>query len=150
MKKIIIVSLVIFVLSQMLYAAEPQKENKLTGTWKLVKAETNGKPNPQIVMDRDWTFYPNNIFEGKMYINGVEKPFNSGMFFLPNDTTMITLHYTPDKKLYKVAYTYNFHIQNDSLHFYGVYFNRVLSEPTMLQMIYIDEWWIKQFSMPQK
>jgi hypothetical protein len=143
MRTICILSILVLALSLALQAAKPKQQNLLIGGWRLVKAKNNGKPNPETVMDRTMFFSDDNTFEGKVFMNGEEKPYNSGIFLLATDSTLITIHSTPNGKLSQLAYTYNFHVRNDSLHLYGVYFSKVMSEPRMLQMNYIDEWWVK-------
>jgi hypothetical protein len=143
MKTTTLILTLIFCFSISLYPAKRKKENNLLGLWKLVKAETNGRPNPSYAMDRSFEYTGDGLFEGKIFINGEERPFNSGKFFLPNDSTMICIHFTPDNKLSRVSYTYNFHVNNDSLHLYGVYFNVVQDKPNLLQMNYINERWVK-------
>jgi len=130
-------------LSQILQAVKPKAKNNLFGMWKLVKAETNGRPNSQVMMDRTFKYSKDGAFEGRIMWQGEDQPFNSGMFFLPNDSTMICIHSTPDNKLSNVSYTYNFHVRNDSLHLYGAYFSNVQDKPTLLQMNFINEWWVK-------
>jgi len=130
-------------LTLILQAKEPKKEGSLIGNWKLVKAQTNGRPNDQLMMNRTFKYTDDGFFEGKVIINGEEEPFNKGMYFLPNDTTMICIHLSPDNKLSFLSYTYNFHVRNDSLHLYGVYFSSVPDKPQLLQMNYINEWWSK-------
>ena len=144
MKTSISLSIFILCLSLTLQAINPNKENNLLGYWKLVKAETNHQPNPTTMMDRTSRFVDNGTFEGTIFMNGEEMPYNSGIFFLPNDSTMITLHTnSPGGKLSPVAYTYNFHVQNDSLHLYGIYFSNAQEKSNLLQMNFINEWWVK-------
>jgi hypothetical protein len=143
MKIKISLCVLILCLSLLVQAAKPKTGDNLLGYWKLVKAETNGQPNPSMMMDRTFKFDKEGNFEGKVFINGVEKPYNSGMFFLPNDSTMITLHTdAPGGKLSRLAFTYNYHVKNDSLHLYGVYFTNT-QEKSLLRMNFINEWWVK-------
>lgn len=138
---------VIFTLAVMLFiAAKPIENKNLIGKWQLVRSTTNGKHNPEILNDRTWEFLGNNTFIGKIILTDGSRPYNQGLFFLPNDTTMITLHSDPGGKMSKFSYTYNFHVRKDSLHLYGFYFRGVPSEPAMLQLMYIDEWWVKSTS----
>ena len=149
MKPTIGLTILIFYLTLNLQAKKKEATN-LFGDWKLIKAETNGMPNPQIMMNRTFKYSKNGLLEGKVFLNGEEKPFNSGMFFLPNDSTMICIHFNPDNKLSSLSYTYNFHVKNDSLHLYGVYFSRVQNKRNLLQMNYINEWWIKSKASGKK
>lgn len=140
------ISLCVFILtlSLLLQASKPKKGDNLLGYWKLVKAETNGKANPPMMMDRTFKYDKNGTFEGKIFMNGTEMPFNSGMYFLPNDSTMICIHTnTPGGKLSPLAFTYNFHVRNDSLHLYGIYFSNAMEKSNLLQMNFINEWWVK-------
>lgn len=143
MKRIVGLS-ILLALCLSLHAEKPKKENNLFGYWKLIKAETNGRPNPENMMDRTFMYDEKGNFEGKIFMNGQEMPFNSGMFFLPNDTTMICIHYnSPGGKLSQLAFTYNFHVRKDSLHIYGIYFTNTKERRDLLQMNFINEWWVK-------
>lgn len=130
--------------------AKPKKEDTLLGYWKLVKAETNGRPNSPTMMDRTHEFKSDGIFEGRIFMNGQDMPYNSGQFLLANDSTMVCIHFRPDKKLSQVSYTYNFQVKNDSLHLYGIYFSNTPERPNMLQMNYINEWWVKPTTLYNK
>ncbi len=150
MKKTLALAILLLVSSLNLQATKPEVEKELFGKWKLVKSATNGKPNPSIINDRTWEFFTWNAFLGIVNLPEGPRPYNHGMFLLANDTTMITFHTDNLGKLSKVSYTYNFHIRTDSLHLYGFYFRGVPSEPGMLQMMYIDEWWVKLPVLSQK
>lgn len=150
MKRTVSLSILILCLSLTIQAVKPKKENNLFGYWKLAKADTNGKPNPSTMMDRTFRYDENGLFEGKIFMNGEEMPFNSGMFFLPNDSTMICIHYSKGDKLSQLAYTYNFHVQNDSLHLYGIYFSNAQERSNLLKMNFINEWWVKPTVLNKK
>jgi hypothetical protein len=126
-----------------LFSGEPQINKNLFGHWILSSAETNGRPNSPYLMDRTFEYTEDGLFEGTIFINGEEKPFNKGKFFLPDDSTMICIHSFPENKLSSVSYTYNFHITGDSLHLYGNYFSNIQNRPDLLQMNFINEWWVK-------
>lgn len=149
MKSTITLSVLILCLSICLQA-KPKKVNDLFGYWKLVKAETNGSPNPTQMMDRSFEYKSDGIFEGKIFLDGEERPFNHGKFFLANDSTMICIHTSAGEKLAPLAFTYNFHVKNDSLHLYGIYFSGAQEKPNMLQMNYINEWWVKPTTLYKK
>ncbi|MGD9556805.1 MAG: hypothetical protein AB7V25_07290 [Mangrovibacterium sp.] len=124
-------------------SAKPVKENKLTGTWKLVSGEIDGKSAPKVLMDRTMEFKPDQTFEGLINLHKGAQPYNSGMFFLPDDTTMVTLHTNRSGKFAKTAFTYNFEIKSDSLHLYGEYLVPVPGIPVIMRKVYMDEWWVK-------
>ncbi len=109
----------------------------------MVSRKTNGLTNSQLTIDRDWKFNKDNTFEGKVYIDDMPRPFNQGVFMLPNDTTLVTIHSENSGKLSKLAYSYNHHIKNDTLHLYGYYMANVKDKPGLLQLMYIDEKWVK-------
>ena len=140
----------ILVLGLIPSGCKTQKENHLLGNWKLVTAKTNHLPNPEMMMDRTFMFNKDGTFEGRVYMDGQDMPYNAGKYFLPNDSTIITLHYSRNGKLSPLAYTYNFHVQNDSLHFYGIYFSPAVDRSNLIQMNYIDEWWVKPSIMKGK
>lgn len=151
MKTTITLTVLILGLSLCLQAkTKPKKENNLLGYWKLVKAETNGRPNPSQMMDRTFEYTSDGLFEGRIFLDGQDRPYNSGQFLLANDSTMICIHFRPDKKLLPVSYTYNFHVKNDSLHLYGIYFSGMPDKPGLLQMNYINEWWVKPTALYKK
>ncbi|MGV8090714.1 MAG: hypothetical protein AB2L24_02440 [Mangrovibacterium sp.] len=56
MKPIIKLSILILSVFMVFIAAKPVQENKLTGIWKLVSGEIDGKPAPQVLMDRTMEF----------------------------------------------------------------------------------------------
>lgn len=130
--------------------AKSKEEGNLIGYWKLVKAQTNGKPNPDMMMDRTMEYKDNGLFEGKIFLNGADRPYNQGKYFIANDSTMICIHSGADGKLLPVSFTYNFQVKNDSLHLYGFYFNGVQGNPGLLQMIQINEWWVKPTTLYNK
>ncbi|MGM0504298.1 MAG: hypothetical protein ACQESQ_06735 [Bacteroidota bacterium] len=132
--------LVLITLASTTTSAPP---NSLYGRWRMVSGKTNGLPNPQMATDRDWKFNKDNTFEGKVYVNDMPRPFNQGVFMLPNDTTLVTIHADNSGKLSNLAYTYNYHIKNDTLHLYGFYTTNVKDKPGLLQLMHIDEKWVK-------
>jgi hypothetical protein len=124
-------------------AKPPAKKQSIYGRWQMVYGKTNGLPNPQMATDRDWKFNKDNTFEGTVYVNDLPRPFNQGVFMLPNDTTLVTIHADNSGKLSNLAYTYNYHIKNDTLHLYGFYTTNVKDNPGLLQLMHIDEKWVK-------
>lgn len=124
-------------------AISPAPKQKIYGIWTMVSGKTNGLPNPQMATDRVWKFNKDNTFEGKVYVNDMPRPFNQGVFMLPNDTTLVTIHADNSGKLSNLAYTYNYHIKNDTLHLYGFYTTNVKDKPGLLQLMHIDEKWVK-------
>lgn len=121
----------------------PAKKQTLHGKWRMVSGKTNGNLNAAINTDRTWEFKTDNTFEGKVYVQDMPRPFNQGVYMLPNDTTMVTIHSDAKGSLSAVAYKYNYSIENDSLHLRGFYMVDVPGKRGMLQMMFIDEWWVK-------
>lgn len=142
-------SILTLAISVMFIAAKPVNDNKLTGTWKLVSAETDGKTTPPAMLDRTQEFRPDQTFEGLINIQNSTRQYNEGKFFLPNDTTIITLHADKSGKFYKTAFTYNFQIKNDSLHLYGEFLVPVPGNPAFMRKVYINEWWVKSASLSE-
>ncbi len=138
------VTLTIIALSILLAftAAKPVKENKLIGTWRLVGTEANGNSKAKVI-NRTWTFKDNNRFEGKIYLPGGSRPFNEGIYLLVDDTTLVTIHRNIKGNIIKSANYYNFHIQNDSLHFYGNFLRPDPNNSKGILLLYIDELWVK-------
>ncbi len=128
-------------------AAKPVKKNKLIGTWRLADMETNGKPEAK-VMNRTWTFERNSQFEGKIFLSEGSRTYNKGIYLLADDTTMVTIHRDKKGNMIKLANYYYFHIQNDSLHFYGNFLYPDPRNSKAMLMFYIDEWWLKLPSLP--
>ena len=125
----------------------PQKE--IVGTWRLLKSVNNGKNIPNTLTDRILEYKENGRFEGKIFLpNGVRK-YNSGKYYPINDSTMVTFHDDITGKLSQFAYTYNFKIKNDTLHFYGYYLREIPDNKMMLYKVYLDEWWIKEPSLEE-
>ena len=143
MKNLIRNSMVLFVSIVLISASLPAKKQSIYGKWRMVSGKTNGNSNAAINTDRTWEFKNDNTFEGKIYIQDVSRPFNQGVYLLPNDTTLVTIHSNEKGNLSAVAYKYNYTIQNDSLHLKGFYMSDVPGKLGMLQMMYIDEYWVK-------
>lgn len=149
MKTIVSLFILIFSLSICLHAKTKEK-NDLIGYWKLVKAETNGRSNPTQMMDRTFEYKDNGLFEGRIFLNGEDRPYNGGKFFLANDSTMICIHFTQGEKLSPVSFTYNFKVRNDTLHLSGSYFSGIQGNPGLLQMQFINEYWVKPTTLYNK
>lgn len=138
MKRFLIIGCV-FLLS----ASFTGRKQDLYGRWKMVSGQINGQESSQIQNLRYWEFNKDNSFEGEIIIQDVARPYNQGIFMLPDDTTMVTIHADRNGHQYPVAYKYNYRIQNDTLHLYGFYMNPIPDNPQLLQAIHIDEWWVK-------
>ncbi len=121
----------------------PAKKQNLYGKWKMVSGTTNGLPNSPISLDRTWEFKKDNWFEGVLFVENVPRPYNQGIFMLPNDTTMVTIHADKNGNLSKVAYTYNYSFKGDTLHLDGFYMANVRDTPGLLQLMHIDEKWVR-------
>lgn len=118
-------------------------KNQIFGTWKLVSGKHNGAEAPQFLSNRFQSFNTNRTFESHVKTDKGWFQANGGVFYLINDTTMITYHQNLLKKLDNTANTYNFRINNDSLHFYGFYLRQLPQNPSMLLKVYIEEWWVR-------
>lgn len=129
-------------------AAKPVQENKLCGTWKLASCVLDGKPVPKGMMDRTLTFNPDLSFGSLIKVQDANRPYITGKYFLPNDSTVVTLHSDWAGKFAKTAFTYNFRTGNDSLHLYGEYLIPVPSVPSIMKKVYMDEWWVKEPALP--
>ncbi|WP_167619824.1 hypothetical protein [Maribellus sediminis] len=128
----------------LLSAGVPAKKQKLHGVWRMVSGKTNGIENPPLSVDRTWEFKADNTFEGKIFLPDGVRTYNQGVFMLPDDTTMVTVHSDIlSGKLYPFSYKYNYHINNDTLHFYGFYLSQSKDNPRLLAPTYLDEIWVK-------
>ena len=143
MKTTVSFILLMFCMTLILQAKEHKKENNLIGYWKLVKAMTNGLPNPKSAMDRTFKYTEEGLFEGKLFINGEEHVFPKGKYYLPDDTTMICINLTLDNKVVGLSNTYYFHVKNDSLNIYGAWFSNIKEQPNLLYLNHINEWWVR-------
>lgn len=120
------------------------KKNPIYGTWKITSGKHNGIAAPQVIMDRTQSFKSDNTFQSVTYTTGGRHNLsNWGNFYLISDSTMVTYHKDQTGKLDNVANTYNFHVRNDSLHFYGFYLRQMPANPSLLAKVFIDEWWIR-------
>lgn len=121
----------------------PVKNSHLFGTWKLINGKNNGVPAPQVLADRLQTFSKDLTFESKINTPKGLKHGNGGLYFILNDTTIVTFHKDQNGKLSKIADTYFFRIKNDSLHLYGNYLAEIKENPSVLQKVFIDEKWVR-------
>lgn len=119
------------------------KNKDLIGNWKLVKAETNGQPNPASQMNRSFQYAKDGLFEGKLFNNGQVSTFPRGRYFIADDSTMVCINLSPDNKVVGHPNTYRFHIENDTLNLYGVWYNNIAGSSRMLQMNFINEHWVR-------
>ena len=122
------------------------QENRLIGTWKLASGTNNGVSVPMVISDRIQTFGQNQIFESKINTSNGLKHANGGLYYVLNDSTLITFHKEMNGKLSKIGNTYFFHIKNETLHLYGCYLAESKDNPSVLQKVYIDEKWIRTAS----
>lgn len=143
MKNRITIVIALLLSIALISATLPAKKITLEGTWRMVSGKTNGNPNPPSNTDRHWEFKKDNTFEGKIYIQDMPRPFNQGVYMLPNDTTLVTIHSDAKGNLSTLAYKFNYSVQNDTLHVKGFFMADVQGKPGLLQMMYIDEAWVK-------
>ncbi len=144
MKNAIRNAMVLIVSIVLISATMPAKKQNLHGVWRMVSGKTNGTDNPPITVDRTWEFKKDNTFEGKIFLPDGVKPFNEGIFMLPNDTTMVTIHSRKNGQLDLFPFKYNYEIKNDTLHLYGFYLTASKDVPGLIRPVYIDEIWVKE------
>ena len=136
----------LFLTLSLLSATKPEKKNRLIGTWNRVNTETKGNPAMANVK-RTMTFDDKNQFDGKIFIPGKgTMQYNSGIYLLADDTTMVMINKDSKGKMVKSANYYNFQIQNDSLHLLGNYLQRQPNDPQIVKVISFEEWWVKSSS----
>jgi len=122
----------------------PPKKNPIYGTWKIISGKHNKTDAHKALMDWTQTFTFENTFQTLVKTpEGKEVIGNLGIFYLLNDTTMVTYHKDHSGKLDNVANTYTFNILNDSMHFHGFYLGQTPANPAVLNKIFIDEWWVR-------
>ncbi len=117
------------------------------GIWKLVEVtyESNNdsihKTSTYPVSDnktRLIQFRKNSHFETRNLNNSV---YNSGLYALVSDSAFVTVHFDFDNKLSNVSHMYDFKINNDTLHFRGLYMSNV--SDVNYRGIIVDEVWVK-------
>lgn len=124
-------------------SAQSTKKNEIYGNWKLISGKHNELPAPQVFSERIMSFKSDKTFASRFKSPHGMVQYNGGIFYLINDTTMITYHKDLQGNLETIANTYTINIKNDSLHFHGYYLRQLPQDPSMLIKIYIDEWWVK-------
>lgn len=136
---------VVFLMIFFLFTSEHStKQNPIYGTWKITNGKHNGTPAPQIMMDRFQSFDKSQTFQTLIKMpDGKQVIGNMGNFYLVNDTTIVTYHKDQFGKLENIANTYNFHVKNDTMHYYGFYLRQLPNNQTTLLKVYIEEWWVK-------
>lgn len=122
----------------------PAKKQKIHGTWRMVSGITNGVPNPQLTVKRMQEFKADNTFESKIFLPDGIRNANSGLYSLIDDSTMVTVHKNPDGSISPLANKYNFTIEKDTLHLYGFYLTGSSEQRGLLQMVHLDELWVKE------
>ncbi len=151
MKKNLIFLLSLFVVVFLVYYLKPQSaentSNPLLGIWKLVEVtyESNNdsihETSTHPVSDnktRLIQFRKNSHFETRNLNNSV---YNSGLYALISDTAFVTVHFVDNVNLSNVSNMYDFKINNDTLHFRGLYMSNVSGDN--YRGIMIDEAWVK-------
>lgn len=115
----------------LLTSARSQKKNPIFGTWKIINGKHSGSPAPQSVMDRIQLFNKDNTFRSIVTnSNGAKSDYNWGIFSVINDTTIVAYQLDPSGKMINNGNTYNFHVKNDTMHYYGFYLRQL---PTIKQ-----------------
>ncbi|MCL3779564.1 hypothetical protein EMN47_04085 [Prolixibacteraceae bacterium JC049] len=137
--------LIIFtIIFSVVKANEPVKKNPLLGKWNLVTAKLNNKPSPPYTLNRTMEFDSVHHFIGKSTVNGKERKYNSGKYFIANDSTVICIHEMGNGKLAPHSFTYRFQVKDQTLHLHGFYYRHVPTLSGVLKIMYIDEYWMKE------
>jgi hypothetical protein len=113
----------------------------IVGTWELLSAKINGVEDAQsATMKRTLHFIDNQTFEGRFsVIKGEIQIFNSGKYFMANDTTLVTIHCDQNGQMAPFSSVYTLKIKNDTLHLYG-YFIRPVDRSTIMP-VFLEEYW---------
>ncbi len=127
-----------FLCSPMLHA----KRHLIYGLWKPAIGK-NSENNARLLGDRIQAFNSNNTFKLKIKTDKGYLSVNGGKFYLINDSTFVTYHNDLLGNLEKISNSYNFHIKNDTLHFYGTFLRPLPQNPSLLLKVPINEWWVK-------
>lgn len=145
MKKSIKNSMVLLISIVLMSATLPAKKQNVHGIWRMVSGKTNGIDNPPLTVDRMWEFNNDNTFEGKIFLPDGIRTYNKGVYMLPNDTTMVTIHTDINSgQLYPFSYKYNYTIKSDTLHLFGFYLSQSKDNPRLLAPVLLDELWVKE------
>ncbi|MCX6221949.1 MAG: hypothetical protein NTZ69_13295 [Bacteroidia bacterium] len=143
MKKSILFASVLFCIFFLVSSELHAKKNQIYGFWNLSSGKHNGTSAPKVFSNRIQKFNMNNTFESQYLSEKGLWTYNNGMFYLLNDSTIVTYHKNPLGKTDNIGNTYNYSIKNDTLHFYGFYLRQLPQNPSMILKVYIDEWWVR-------
>ena len=143
MKKISMISVLAFATLVFITAVSMNKgksysaKDNITGNWVLYAVKNGNKPTKVLVprfmkINKDQTFVSSTI-EGNIY--------NSGVYYLTSDSTLVTIHNDSNGNLQKTANLYDFTIKNDTLNFSGYYMGNLVND--RYQAKYINEIWVK-------
>ncbi len=124
-------------------SAKSAPKSQLFGAWQLITGKHNGAAAPQVLANRIQHFNDNNTFNSQINTPQGVVHINGGIFYLLNDSTMVTYHQDLLGKLGEIANTYHFQIKNDTLHFYGFYLRQSPQNESILIKVYIDEMWVR-------
>lgn len=144
MKNLLKISSVFILAFVFMSTSLPKKKENIQGLWRMVSGITNGIPNPPVSVDRMQEFKKDNTFEGKIYLPDGIQTYNTGVYSMLNDSTIVTVHENQPGKLSPIAFKYNYSIKNDTLHFYGHYLTGAQNNPGLLRMVHLDELWVKE------
>lgn len=125
-----------------LLAAKPQKSTPIVGKWRPIQALVNGQADPYSTLDKVQEFKVDQTYDAKTKgTDGMEQVLHKGKYLMADDTTMVTIRFTPDGKLTNLANVYNVKIKNDTLHLYGY----AVKSPDgrTLAAFFLDEFWVR-------
>lgn len=123
---------------------QPAQNDEIYGTWEIASGSHNSSNAPQYMTNRLQSFNRDKTFESAIIFSEEKKiRANWGIFYLINDSTIITYHKSQAGIIDHVANTYTFKIRNDSLHLYGYFLRPVSASPPALVKLHIDEWWVR-------
>ncbi|TKG88764.1 hypothetical protein EYV94_26760 [Puteibacter caeruleilacunae] len=134
---------VLLIASIILTSGKPKKKSPIFGTWKLVSCKINNKDIKGGLANRTMAFKEDYTLAAITNSRNIEESRTMGQFFLANDTTFISLHVSRTGKPAKHSYTYNFYVENDSLHLIGNYYRGIPGHPDLLSVMHNEEWWVR-------
>ena len=121
-----------------------KKKSPLIGKWQLIDTPTNDQSPIKNQFYRTMEFCKDHTFHGEtIRSNGESKPYNMGKFYLPNDSTLLTIHSDPSGQLSKLSNVYNIKFMSDTLHLSGYYTIPDRKNSSLLRPISLNEYWIK-------
>jgi len=139
LKNLLFVAFVLLITTGMM----PTDKNRIIGDYRLVKALNNGNPVPQMTMNRNMSFYDENMFIGDITLPNGNLPYNQGLYYVENDSILIMHNKEMNGTLYPIAFVYKYKISGDTPNIKGFYTREHPTSPNVMIKFTIDEDWVR-------